>query len=269
MQRTKVVMAIALIAATGGGCAAFSYRVDRGTLGEVVANAAAPIYVEPMLENAELELKSASSGDTTVYYKDKPYFAQPGIRKRVHGQVLEQLASKFKLVAPTAGEDFYLVRTTVAEHKETDSNAMWQYISCIGPVAFFVLCPISPLAWIYNALVPVRSEQQIRLIVQLFRIPSAEAKARTVAVPDSIYPLVNTDGLQPVAQREFLAQGQGEAGIWNYWFVAAEERDKLMTGALAEYTSAAIGQVVASVGTDSGAPAPADQAAPSSQIRSF
>jgi hypothetical protein len=268
-MRAMAIAAIVGVMTATSGCAAFSYRVDRGALGEVAVNSAEKVYVEPMLENAELELKSTSSGDTTIYYKDKPYFAQPSIRKRIHGQVLEQLAGSLKLVTPTAGEDFYLVRTTIAEHKVTDTNSFWQYMACLMPVAVFVICPISPLAWIYNAVVPVRSEEKIRLIVQIFRIPTGEAKARTVAVPDSIYPLINTEGLQPVAQREFNAVGQGEAGIWNYMFASAEEREKALTEAMAGYVAVAVKQVVANIGSDGSAPAASDKAAPSSQIRSF
>jgi len=263
-MRTAATMAVLLMVTTASGCAAFSYRIDQGALAAVAVNSAEKIYVEPLLENAELELKSTSSGDTTIYYKDKPYFAQPSSRKRVHQQVLEQLAGKYKLVVPTAGDDFYLVRTTIAEHKVTDTNTFSQFFACFGGLAF--LCPP---AWIYNALVPVRSEEQIRIVVQMFRIPSGEAKARAVAVPGAIYPLINTDGLQPVAQREFNAVGQGEAGIWNYMFASAEERDKALTGALAEYTTAAISSVVASVGADSSVPASSDKPAPASQIRSF
>jgi len=229
------------------GCASYSYTLQGTDLGAPV-ELEAPLFVEPILENAELELRSASSSSgnvtTTTYWKDKPFFAQPHVRREVYKQLLDKgltrkIVGTDALVSGAPEGGVRIVRTTVAEHRATDNNFFWQYMACAFGAGF--LCP--PL-WIYNAVEPLRQTEQIRVVVQLFEIPSSEVAARLITRPDSAHPYIDTRGLEPMLLREFETTAVGEQGLVTSMadglFMDQESREQRLVSPLVEYLEEAI-----------------------------
>jgi len=256
--RFSQLATVATLLAAASGCAAFSYQIPSQEGGDLAA-LGGPVFVEPILENAELELRSASqtSGNvtTTTYWKDKPFFAQPHVRRQVYAALLarlqpRQMVGTDALPALSPDQPVRLLRTTVVEHRVVDTNSTSQYMTCVLGLSMVALCPLSPLALIYNAAVPLRQQEHIRVVVQLYEVPRHELDDRLVTPADSVHPLVDTRGLKPLLQREFETDATGEQGIFSSamdgWFMPQQEREERLVLPFAAYLE----QVIASTAVD-------------------
>lgn len=249
-------MIVLVLAGWGGiGCASVSFHVNQNSQ-EVKLEGAHAVYIEPILENAELELRSQASGDMTVYYQDKPFFAQPNVRRKMHEQVVDKLKEHgVTVVHPIPEQPVLVVRTTIVEQKEIDSNRVFQILACMLGAGF--LCP--PL-WIYNLAVPVRTELAIRAVVQFFEIPASEVAQRQILSPGSLFPVFNTQGLQPLAQRQLDTEAVDEHGLVDGWLNSKSYEDTYIE-VYSNYLAVELSAAIASMNT--GRQSPAEEAEPS------
>ena len=184
-----------------------------------------------------------------------PFFGLSLVRGLVYAALLErlrprQMVGTDALQAVSPDQPVRLLRTTVVEHRVVDTNATSQYMTCVMGLSMVALCPLSPLALIYNAAVPLRQQERIRVVVQLYEIPRHELDDRLVIPADSVHPLVDTRGLKPLLKREFETDATGEQGIFTSatdgWFLPQEEREERLVLPFAAYLE----QVIASTAVD-------------------
>ncbi len=156
-------------------------------------------------------MRSTSNGDTTLYYKDKPFFAQPDTLNRLYKKAKNELTAGpiRPLDAATPGLGVVrVVRTTITKHVVLSDTSTIQIIVAILPCAFG--CPAGLL---YPALIPSTSDQSLDGIIQVFEVNAAELDKRLVSVPGRTDPYFNTDGLRPTTQRDFTLQLHAEVGM--------------------------------------------------------
>jgi hypothetical protein len=157
-------------------------------------------------------MRSTSNGNTTVYYKDKPFFASVETLNQLYKRAKSQIGAGPLMPLGAARNDVgtvRVVRTTITKHAVLSDTSVLQYLVAFMPCA--IGCPLGIL---YPIIVPSETEQTIDGVIQVFELDGAELERRLVAVPGRPEPYLNTDGLRPASQRDFVLKLHGDVGMF-------------------------------------------------------
>jgi hypothetical protein len=191
-------------------CAPMKLQVKSDTIAPTAAPPVAT-YLEPFTETAELEMRSTSSGNTTMYYKDKPFYALPSTLADLYTRAKKKMDGSALKPLSVAGHDVgtvRVVRTTIVKHAVVGDNSFIQWLVVVLPCAFGC-----PLGIAYPALVPAEADHEVDGVIQVFDVDAAELDRRIISVPGSAEPYFNSDGLRPAAQRTFNLKLHASYGL--------------------------------------------------------
>jgi len=262
--RLTLALSAALSLFATANCAGLTANIADSKPLSATAIQGKTLYFEPLLEDAGTELNSTATGNATVYYQDKPFFAKPDTRKEIHKQTLFYLEDKMgvKFATPNGEQPLFLVRTTIVKQK-VEKNNMWiHYMACFGGLAF--LCPP---AWLVHVFLPVKIETSVEAVIQIFEIPAAEVMERQILKPGALYPLFNTQGLQVLAQGPLDTRVFMERGFMNAYLTDPGDLE-ILSDVYAKYLAAEVAALIQKSNQGdlaNDAPASDDNSAPQTQ----
>lgn len=242
-MRRHLVGSVLIVAVVASSCAAFTVNVTGAQSQPLPSSASGAVRVDPFVEVSDLETRHQAIpvGKVTVTrtWQEKPFYAKRHILDSMERHVRKQLPmNEAVTVAPQ--DDVFLVQTTITDARALDTNALLQGMAC----GLGFVCP--PL-WIYN-LWPVENNDQVRAVVQVFRLRRDEVERRERTITGVVGTVVDTAGLVAARSEEVDLRVHMSRGFLTDFFTfssSVEERERRVWEPTAEALAAAIKGAVA------------------------